>query len=134
MFEGMSDTTLLRIGIAAAALVLLLVIPFISRGKPGQGTRTAVPPKPATGHHRQEPTLREILEAEAADAHAFASFYPPALPRLARSSEKVDRGDQQHAGDQDPGAQHPDVRHRSTPVRQRRPGARLRQGRPRPGG
>lgn len=69
MFEGMSDTTLLRIGIAAAALVLLLVIPFISRGKPGQGTRTAAPSRPATGHHRQEPTLREILEAEAADAH-----------------------------------------------------------------
>jgi cell division protein ZipA len=69
MFEGMSDTTLLRIGIAAAALVLLLVIPFISRGKAGQGTRTAAPPKPATGHHRQEPTLREILEAEAADAN-----------------------------------------------------------------
>jgi cell division protein ZipA len=68
MFEGMSDTTLLRIGIAAAALVLLLVIPFISRGKPGQGTRTAAP-KPLTGNQRQEPTLREILEAEAADAH-----------------------------------------------------------------
>jgi cell division protein ZipA len=65
----MSDTTLLRIGIAAAALVLLLVIPFVSRGKAGQGTRTSAPPRPATGHHRQEPTLREILEAEAADAH-----------------------------------------------------------------
>ena len=68
MFEGMSDTTLLRIGIAVAALVLLLVIPFISRGKSAQGTRTAAP-KPPTGNHRQEPTLREILEAEAADAH-----------------------------------------------------------------
>jgi cell division protein ZipA len=72
MFEGMSDATLLRIGIAVAALLLMLAIPFISRGKPGQGTRTAAPPKPAAGHLRQEPTLREILEAEAAEAPAQA--------------------------------------------------------------
>jgi cell division protein ZipA len=71
MFEGMSDATLLRIVIAVAAVLLMLAIPFISRGKPGQGTRTAAPPKPA-GHLRQEPTLREILEAEAADAQAPA--------------------------------------------------------------
>jgi len=71
MFEGMSDATLLRIGIAVAAVLLMLAIPFISRSKPGQGTRTAAPPKPAA-HLRQEPTLREILEAEAADAHAPA--------------------------------------------------------------
>jgi cell division protein ZipA len=66
--EGMSDATLLRIGIAVAAVLLMLAIPFISRGRPGQGTRTAAP-KPPTGSQRQEPTLREILEAEAADAH-----------------------------------------------------------------
>src|SRR6185503_6214770 len=72
MFEGMSDATLLRIGIAVAAVLLMLAIPFISRGKPGQGTRNAAPPKPAANHLRQEPTLREILEAEAADAPAPA--------------------------------------------------------------
>jgi cell division protein ZipA len=69
MFEGMSDATLLRIGIAVAAVLLMLAIPFISRGRQGQGTRTAAP-KP--GDRRQEPTLREILEADAADAHAPA--------------------------------------------------------------
>jgi cell division protein ZipA len=66
MLEGLSDTTLLRIGILVAAIVLFAVILFTSRGKPGQGKRTA-PPRPGNG--RQEPTLREILEAEAADAH-----------------------------------------------------------------
>jgi cell division protein ZipA len=71
MFEGMSDATLLRIGIAVAAVLLMLAIPFISRGKPGQGTRTAVS-KPPTGAQRQEPTLREILEAEAEAADAQA--------------------------------------------------------------
>lgn len=65
--EGMSDATMLRIGIAVAAVLLMLAIPFISRGRQGQGTRTAAP-KP--GDRRQEPTLREILEADAADAHA----------------------------------------------------------------
>jgi cell division protein ZipA len=67
MFEGMSDATLLRIGIAVAAVVLILVILFTSREKPGQGKRTAVA-RPPNGDRRQEPTLREILEAEAADA------------------------------------------------------------------
>ena len=66
MLEGMSDATLLRIGIGLAALVLFLVILFTARGRPGQGKRTA--PKFTPGDRRQEPTLREILEAEAADA------------------------------------------------------------------
>jgi len=64
---GLSDAALLRIGILAAALVVLVVIWFTARNKPGQGVRTGAP-KSAPGHARQEPTLREILEAEAADA------------------------------------------------------------------
>jgi cell division protein ZipA len=71
MLEGLSDTALLRIGILLAALVLFAVILFTSRGRPGQGKRTAAP-KAGNGHGRQEPTLKEILEAEAADAHAPA--------------------------------------------------------------
>jgi cell division protein ZipA len=66
MMEGISDTTLLRIGIGVAAVVLFLVILFTSRSKPGQGLRTAAP-KPGSGDRRQEPTLREILEAEAGE-------------------------------------------------------------------
>ena len=86
MFEGMSDATLLRIGIAVAAVLLMLAIPFISRGKPGQGTRTAAPPKPVANHLRQEPTLREILEAEAADAQTPA----PADEELRRMEGALD--------------------------------------------
>jgi cell division protein ZipA len=86
MFEGMSDATLLRIGIAVAAVLLMLAIPFISRGKPGQGTRTAAAPKPVASHLRQEPTLREILEAEAADGPAPA----PADDELKRMEGALD--------------------------------------------
>jgi cell division protein ZipA len=64
--EGLSDATLLRIGIAVAAAILILVILFTSRDKPGQGKRTVA--RAPAGDRRQEPTLREILEAEAADA------------------------------------------------------------------
>jgi cell division protein ZipA len=79
--EGMSDMALLRIGIAAAALVLIVVIVLTSRGsKPGQGTRTAAP-KPPSGS-RQEPTLREILEAEAHDAGDGATLDSDELRRM----------------------------------------------------
>jgi cell division protein ZipA len=64
MFEGISDITWLRIGIAAAALLLFAAIYYGSRrGKPGQGRRIA-PAKGEVGT-RHEPTLREILEADA---------------------------------------------------------------------
>jgi cell division protein ZipA len=68
MLEGLSDTALLRIGILVAAFVLIGAIWLTARSKPGQGKRVA--PRPANGAARQEPTLREILEAEAADAPA----------------------------------------------------------------
>lgn len=66
MFEGLSDTTLLRIGILAAAVVLFGIILLTSRRKKDQGTRVAGPRAPSD--RRQEPTLSEILEAEAHEA------------------------------------------------------------------
>lgn len=59
MFEGLSDTALLRIGIAVAAVILFAVIYFTGRKKPEQGKR-----KPRGEGPRHEPSLREILEAE----------------------------------------------------------------------
>ncbi|MFT3805532.1 cell division protein ZipA [Arenimonas sp.] len=74
MFEGLSDTALLRIGIAVAAAVLFAIILLTSRRKKDQGKRT---PAPRTGSdRRQEPTLSEILEAE---AHEPASVEQPDL-------------------------------------------------------
>lgn len=62
MIDGLSDTTLLRIGIAIAALVLFAVILFTGRNKPVQGKRKAGA-RPDGARH--EPSLREILESEA---------------------------------------------------------------------
>jgi cell division protein ZipA len=62
MIDGLSDTALLRIGIALAAVVLFLVILFSSRGKQSQGKRVAL--AKADGDLRVEPTLREIIESE----------------------------------------------------------------------
>ena len=66
MFEGLSDTALLRIAIAVAAVVLFAVILLTSRRRPAQGKRAPGRPEatPARGP-RQEPTLREILQADA---------------------------------------------------------------------
>ncbi len=67
MFEGLSETALLRIAIGVAALVLFAVIVFTGRKKPEQGKRHAgTRPEPgAVAGGRQEPTLREILESDA---------------------------------------------------------------------
>ena len=67
MLDGISDTTLLRIGIAIAALVLFVVILVSSRRRPEQGKRLAGA-KTAELDRRQEPTLREILEADALES------------------------------------------------------------------
>jgi cell division protein ZipA len=102
MFAGLSDTTLLRIGIGAAALLLFVVILLTSRRKPGQGKRIAAG---KSGDRRQEPTLSEILEAEAqeqeqAQAHEgeqgsleLANAEPPAsaLQTGARPSKEFDK-------------------------------------------
>lgn len=63
MFDGLSETALLRIAIGVAALILFAVIIFSSWRRPGQGQRSGAPR--TGGRGRQEPTLREILEADA---------------------------------------------------------------------
>lgn len=60
--EGLSDTTLLRIGIAVAFVILVAVILFSSRKKPEQGIRTSLQDDPAS--KRLEPTLKDLLEAD----------------------------------------------------------------------
>ena len=61
--EGLSDTTLLRIGIAVAFVILVAVILFTSRKKPEQGIRTSLQDEGTP--KRMEPTLKDLLEAEA---------------------------------------------------------------------
>ena len=64
MLEGISDTTLLRIGLVVAALLLFAAIYLHSRrSKAGQGRRLATA-KDDSGA-RVEPTLRELMEAGA---------------------------------------------------------------------
>ncbi|MGH8106695.1 MAG: cell division protein ZipA [Arenimonas sp.] len=58
----MSDTTLLRIGIAVAFVILVAVILFSSRKKPEQGVRTSLQDDGIS--KRMEPTLKDLLEAE----------------------------------------------------------------------
>lgn len=60
--EGLSDTTLLRLGIAVAFVILVAVILFSSRKKPEQGIRTSLQDEGA--FQRREPTLKDLLEAE----------------------------------------------------------------------
>ena len=100
MIEGLSDTTLLRIGLVVAATLLFLAIVYGSRhGKPGQGQRVAgAKGMPAA---KQEPTLREILEANAeADsppAHP-AHPAPTATPIVAQEPEAPMVGARSSAG------------------------------------
>ena len=64
MLVQLSDIAWLRLGLVVAAALLFLLIVYISRrGKPGQGRRVSPPTDDAI--LRQEPTLREILEANA---------------------------------------------------------------------
>lgn len=60
--EGLSDTTLLRIGIAVAFVILVAVILFSSRKKPEQGVRTSLQDDGVS--KRMEPTLKDLLEAD----------------------------------------------------------------------
>lgn len=62
MFEGLSDTALLRIGIVLAAAVLFAVIFLTSRRRSVQGKR--LPSRPAEAGQRREPTLKELLETD----------------------------------------------------------------------
>jgi cell division protein ZipA len=58
--EGLSDATLLRIGIAVAAVILFAVILFSSRKKSEQGRR--LESNKTADLPRQEPTLHELIE------------------------------------------------------------------------
>jgi len=62
MFQGLSDTALLRMGILAAALVLFAVIFLTSRRKSAQGKRIAA--RSVDPAHRRDPTLKELLESD----------------------------------------------------------------------
>jgi cell division protein ZipA len=61
--DGISDTNLLRIGIAVAALILIAIILFSSRKKPAQGVKTTARDEPVDAL-RQEPTLKDMIESE----------------------------------------------------------------------
>jgi cell division protein ZipA len=80
MIQGLSDTTLLRIGIGIFFVVVLLVVVLASRRKRlAQGERVAMADA-APGDERIEPTLREIIESEHHAAEGGAS------PRAAAGS------------------------------------------------
>ncbi|MBY4595110.1 cell division protein ZipA [bacterium BD-1] len=104
MLEGLSDTTLLRIAIGVAALVLFAVIIFTSRRKPGQGKRTPAPAREAGPGGRQEPTLREILEADASTAESGMPVQQSELDLLEKTLAGEPVPDRAPAGPPAPGA------------------------------
>jgi cell division protein ZipA len=60
--DSISDTNLLRIGIAVAAFILIAIILFSSRKKPAQGIKTQH--KDEFDAPRQEPSLKDMIESE----------------------------------------------------------------------
>lgn len=102
MLEGLSDTTLLRIAIGVAALVLFAVIIATSRRKPGQGKRHPAPAREAGD--RQEPTLREILEADANAGGDAAGVQQAELDLLEKTLAGESVPDRKPAGPPAPGA------------------------------
>jgi cell division protein ZipA len=87
MFEGLSDTALLRIGIVIAAIVLFAVIAYTSRKKPEQGKRLAGT-RPESSNGRLEPTLKQILEAEAMAEGAEPGLEQAQLDKLDHALDK----------------------------------------------
>ena len=81
MIEGLSDTALLRIGLIVAAIILFVVIYLTSRKKPEQGKRVGGSRSDAPTS-RLEPTLRQILEAEAEGAGVGANGAPASVERI----------------------------------------------------
>jgi cell division protein ZipA len=81
MIEGLSDTALLRIGLIVAAVILFAVILLTSRKRQEQGKRLpgARSESPTS---RLEPTLRQILEAEAEGASVDAGNAHAGVDRL----------------------------------------------------
>ena len=104
MFEGLSDTALLRIAIAVAALVLFAVIIFSSRRKPGQGRRAAPTAREPGSAGRQEPTLREIMEADAQTGGDAAGVEQSELDLLEKTLAGEPGPDRKPAGPAAPGA------------------------------
>lgn len=104
MLEGLSDTTLLRIAIGVAALVLFAVIIFTSRRRPGQGKRTQAPAREPGSGSRQEPTLREILEADASTAEPGVALQQSELDLLEKTLAGEPVPDRAPAGPPAPGA------------------------------
>jgi len=86
MLDGLSETTLLRIAIGVAALVLFAVILFTSRKSSGQqGKRHAAGRADASGGSRQEPTLRDLLEADAGTGDESAAIEQSELDLLEKT-------------------------------------------------
>jgi len=105
MIQGLSDTTLLRIAIIAAALVLFAVIFFTSRRKAAQGRRLAPAgdAPEATRPVRTEPTLRELIEPGQAAQPAPAAAAPE-LPASSRTTQKFEAAPPVAAPATQPGA------------------------------
>ena len=99
MFQGLSDTALLRIGLLVAAVVLFAVIAFTSRRKSEQGKRLSST-RADTGSGRLERTLRRdeaipcriCLQAADVEVHLFGQpeSIPSNLNELAGSDERFD--------------------------------------------
>lgn len=102
MFEGLSETAMLRIAIGLAALVLFAVIIFTSRRKPGQGRRAAR--AEGAGGSRQEPTLRELLEADAHTGGEAAGVEQSELDLLEKTLAGQSVPERKPAGPRAPGA------------------------------
>lgn len=84
MFDGLSETALLRIAIGAAALVLFAVILFTSRKRGAQSKRSPVARAESSGG-RQEPTLREILQSDADTGDTAAAIDQSELDLLEKT-------------------------------------------------
>ncbi len=84
MLDGLSETALLRIAIGVAAVVLFAVIVFTSRKKPEQGKRNPGPRPEASGA-RQEPTLRELMQADAESGGPGAAIAESELDLLEKT-------------------------------------------------
>jgi cell division protein ZipA len=77
MLEGISDATLLRIGIGLAAALLFVAIVYAARKRPEQGRRKDE--RGDASAARREPTLREILEGMGGDPAAASAAPAPEL-------------------------------------------------------
>ncbi|MDY0021586.1 cell division protein ZipA [Arenimonas caeni] len=92
---------MLRIAIGFAALVLFAVIFFTSRRRPGLGRRAAMA---GDGGSRQEPTLRELLEADASTGGEATTVEQSELDLLEKTLAGEPVPERKPAGPRAPGA------------------------------